>query len=76
MENENLPSIQVEFFHVGQYAVSEEPLGICSVQLDSIQIPSEADNPSYIELKPHLDATGRMKQATGMVILIKLFYFL
>ena len=78
VDSESLPSIQIEVFHKGQYSVSEEPLGVVTIQLDSITIPIQTDNPPYIELWPHLEVTGRMKEISGKVYfaIIHLFFSL
>ena len=60
--SDELPSLSIAMFHKGAYSVSEQPLGVLTVNLDTI------DGSGQVYEGPFsLEPVGRMKTVSGQV---------
>ena len=58
----NLPSLSISVFHKAAFSVSETPLGIATIYLDTID-----PNGDVTDLWYPLEKSGRMKQVSGQI---------
>jgi Ca2+-dependent lipid-binding protein len=59
---DELPTLSLAMFHKGAYSVSEVPMGVITVHLDSVDQTGGTTEQAY-----ELETTGRMKVVSGAV---------